>query len=429
MEHVGLYLPFILMFVFMAMGMPIAFAVGISGALGIYLVSGGSALMGVLQSTPYHEVSKYLLVSLPLFVFFAEVISQTSLVNKIFDAARVWTRRIPGGMVISTVLASAGLGSITGSSTGTAAFVSKAAIPEMRRLGYDIRISLGTVSSAGAIAILLPPSLALIMYGIIANQSISNLFLAAIVPAIIQVILYISLIIWKAKKKPELFAPMEEVTKGEGWKHFINLLPILLVITLIFTSIYTGMLTIVESAAFGAILIIAISFFNGLTIRKLGKAAIETVQIASMLFFNLIGAIIFGYYITMTQVTQKLVNLISSMDANRFVILALILLVFFVLGFFMEQVIILVVAVPLVYPLIESLGFDLIWFGIVATVMAEIGMIHPPLGLNVFVATSVSGTKIEDGFAGVWGYVGACLVLIALLIIFPNIAIWLPSNL
>lgn len=427
MDFILLFFPLILLFVLLILGIPIGISLGISGAIGLFVVGGMDALSGILQVTAFRTSANYLLISIPLFVLMAEFASNSSLGTEVFKGVRVWLGRIPGGVALATIFTSAGIGAISGSSSATAALMARTAIPEMNKLGYSEKFSLGTVSSAGTLAILIPPSMGFIFYGVVTEQSIGKLFIAGILPGIVQVIIFTLIIVLSIKFNPSLAPKTTRYPMSEKLNSLKNLWHITLIALLVIASIYSGALTVVETAAFGAIATLIISLFKGLTFSKIIDSLKNTIYVTSMLFTIIIGAMIFGKYLTLTQITQKLVTFITGLDVSRYFILIIILLIFLVLGFFMDQIAILVLVLPLVYPIVEALGFDLIWFGVIAVLTAEVGLITPPLGLNVIAATAATNTDLSVAYAGIWRYVFALLLLIAILIIFPDIATILPS--
>jgi C4-dicarboxylate transporter, DctM subunit len=427
LDVINVGIPLLLLFIFLVFKMPVGFALGFSGSIGLYLVGGSQSLMGTLQITPFRTAAHYLLTTIPLFILMAEFASNSSLREQIFDGAKAWVGRLPGGLAISTVLASAGIGAISGSSSATAALMARSAVPEMERLGYERKLSLGTVASAGTLAILIPPSTILIMYGVITEESIGKLLIAGIIPGILQALIFMAIIVIVVLRKPHLAPKTEEITWGDRFSSLKNLWSLVIVATIIFGGIYTGAMTVVEAAGIGAFLTLIISLFKGLNWEGFKKSLNNTIYTTSMIFTIIIGAMIFGYFLTISRVTQNLIGYVASLDVSKYVILSIILLILLILGFFMDQLAIMVLTLPLIYPLIHSLGFDLIWFGIVSTIMVEIGMLTPPLGLNAFVTSNSANAKIEEVFAGVWRFVGASLVLVVIIIIFPGIVTWLPS--
>lgn len=424
-----IFLPIALLFILLAIGIPVGFCLAVAGAVGLYMVGGVGAMLGILQTAPYRSAASYTLTTIPMFLLMAQYATKSGITQEIFDGAKAWFGHFRGGLATASVFASAGIGAISGSSSATAAMMAGVAVPEMVRHGYDKRLALGSVAAAGTLAIMIPPSTVLILYGILAEQSIGKLLIAGIIPGIILSLAYVATIWHWVRKKAELAPAAEKMSWRERFVSVKKFWPVVVVAVVVLGGIYTGIITPTESAAIGSVCMLAIAkLFWKLRWSEVYQSTLAAVRTTSMIFMIVIGAHIFGYYLTLTQVTQNLVNFVAGLDVSKWVILLIICLMYLILGCFMDLIAILVLTVPLTYPIMDALGFDLIWYGIIVTLLGEIGLITPPVGLNVFVGASAAKLPVEVGFAGIWRFVVAGLIVLVLLIIFPELATWLPSN-
>lgn len=426
---VEIIIPFLLLFLFFVLGMPVALCLGLSGAVGLYMAGGLDSLLGVFETTPFSSVASYGLVVAPMFILMAEFLSASNLIKDFFKAANKWLGSLPGGLGIATVFVGAILGALSGSSTASAATLSSAAVPEMKKYGYDSKLVMGTVSISGTLSILIPPSTILIIYGIITESPIDKLFVAGIIPGILTAIGFALVVVVWALRKPEDAPRISAVPMREKLESLNLLWPIIILMALVFTGIYTGFVTITEAAglaAFGAFIIPLI--MKRFTIQSINNALNRSLKTTTMIFTIIISGHIYGYYLAITQVTQKLVGFVGGLDVSKWVIMMVIVCVYLILGFFMDQIAILLLTLPLTFPVAMSLGFNPIWFGIIVAKTAEIGLCTPPLGLNVFVACGTVKEKISTGFKGVTPFVIVDLVILLVLIFIPMISLFLTGN-
>ncbi len=411
-------------------GMPVAFALGVSGMVGLFLVGGVDMVIGILRTTPLSTTSSYELVTIPMFMLMAEFIIISRIADELFDSARVWLGRTPAGLAISTALAGAGFGAISGSSTAAASTLSGTTIPAMIRARYDPRLAAGVVAISGTLAMLIPPSVAIILYGLIAQLSISQLLIAGIIPGLLVTAVIIATVLVLVAINPEHAPPGTRHTMAEKFASLRVVGPMLALIMMVTGSIYLGIATPTEAASLGAFGALAIAALR----RKLSRAnffeaLFRASRTSCMIVLIVMCAQIFSYYFTLTGFTQSLVGFISGLEVSRWVIFSLIVLLYLMLGCIMDQIAILFLTVPVVLPVITSLGFDPIWFGIIVIVTAEVGLVTPPVGLNVFVVSAYSKIPVRDAFIGVAPHVLAHLLVILLLALFPGLVTWLPSTL
>jgi C4-dicarboxylate transporter DctM subunit len=411
-----------------ALGMPIAFTLAVCGALGLYLEVGLSPMLSVLQTTPYRTAASFLLSTVPLFILMAELLARGSIVRNLYRACTLWMGHIRGGLALAAIAASVGFAVLSGSSTAAAAAMSRISMPEMRRYGYNESFALGVIAVGGTLSIMIPPSLPLILYGVLTETSIGRLFLAGILPGALTAGFYVITIIVQVSRNPEIAPPTEKYSWSERFASIPGTSPAIVLVLLVLGGIYSGAITATEAAAVGAAGAFVISILvGGLRWSGTKEAFSATLTTTSMIFAIIIGAMIFGYFLAVTQVPQALVIWVGDLPLPSWTILLIIIALYLVLGFFIDQIAIIILTLPLIFPLVLSLGYDPIWFGIILTKTVEMGLVTPPLGLNVFVACGASNTRVEDGFRGVTPFLLGDLVVLALLILFPAIATFLPS--
>lgn len=419
-----------LLLLFLYIGMPVGFALGASGIAGLFLTNGLSPVLGIMSTVPYREASHYTLTTVPLFILMANFIARSGVVEECFAAARRWLEKLPGGLAIATMIASAGVGAMSGSSTAAVASMSTITIPEMRKYGYSDKISAGVVTVAGTLAIMIPPSIGLILYGLITENSIGKLFMAAVIPGLLTALIYCAgILIWAMVSKNAI--PVS--TGTSSWKErWLSLKPLWAFIVLVLTvlgSIYLGIATPTEAASIGAFGALVISIVRGRMSWEIFRSAVvRTVHITTMIFVIIIGAMIFGYFLTITQAPQNLIRCIGALDSPPWFIFGVLMVMYIILGTILDQVAILLITLPLVYPLIINLGYDPIWFGIIAIKLGEVGLVTPPIGMNAYVVNATTNIPLEVIFRGVAMLLVFEAVSIVLLLAFPGLSLWLPSK-
>jgi len=416
----------VLLAVLLLLGMPIGFAMGLTGVVGIYAVGGVDTLMGIVAATPYRQSASWILTAIPLFVLMAEMLASSRITSDLFSAMNRWVGHLPGGLAIAGVLAAAGLGAVSGSSTAATAALSKSVAPELLRAGYSRGLAIGTVASAGTLAIMIPPSVIMVIYGILTETSVGQLFVAGIVPGLITAGAYAATIVVWAKHVPGAAPRAQRYSWHERFVSLRGIWPMLVLFVLVIGGLYSGIVTVTESAAVGAAgaILLGFWFLRGQCWPALRAALARTVGTTAMIFTIIIGAHLFGYFMTLTGVPQALLSYVDGLGIAPWIIFSLMILVYLVLGCFMDQLAILVLTLPIVFPMILRFGYDPIWFGIVLTKTVEIGLMTPPMGMNCFVASSISKIPLSQVFRGVTPFIGAELVTIALLISVPQLVLW-----
>lgn len=418
-----------LLFVLLTLGMPVAFSLAVAGSLGLYLIGGLDVLAGVITTAPLSTAGSYELISVPMFILMAEFVILSGVADNLFKAAATWVGRVPGGLGMATAIAGAGFGAISGSSTASAATLSSTTMPAMLKQGYDPRLAGGVVAISGTLAMLIPPSIALVLYGIIADVSISQLLIGGVIPGIL-VTLTIMATVWALVTLEPGSAPRGNAYSwGEKFRSLKVVFPMLLLFMSVTGVIYTGIATPTEASGLGAFGAFVLALREGQVNRAtLAKALTHAAHASCMIIMIVVCAKLFGYFFTLTQSTQALVQWVGSLGVSRWVVLVCILFGYIVLGCLMDQIAILILTVPIVLPLIKSLGFDPVWFGVIVVVVAEVGLITPPVGLNVFVVSRYARRPLREIFAGVWPHVFSHLLLLAVLVAFPQIILWLPAQ-
>ena len=418
-----------LLFLLLAIGTPVGFAMGFAGSVGLLMVGGTGTLFGILQTAPLSTVSSYELITIPMFLLMAELVLLSGVADDMFKTASAWIGRVPGGLGMATALAGAGFGAICGTSTASAATLSSTSLPAMIKQGYEPKMAAGVVAISGTLAMLIPPSVALVIFGLLAEVNIGQLLIGGIIPAVLVTATIMATIYFLVWQDPSRAPRVEPVSWREKFSLLWQVGPMVLLFSLVTGTIYLGIATPTEASALGAAGALALAVAK----RKVNPASLYRALLSAchgtcMIVTILVGASIFGYFFTLTHVTQDLVAWIGSLPTSRWVIIALILCGYIVLGSFMDQIAILVLTVPIVLPLIKTLGFDPIWFGVIKIVTAEVGMITPPVGLNCFIVARYAKRPVAEVFHGTFPHFIAHLIVIAILVAFPSIILWLPSQ-
>ena len=418
-----------LLFLLLAIGLPVGFSMGLAGTLGLLQIGGWDMVRGILTTAPMSGVNSYDLIPIPMFLLMAEFVLLSGVADDLFAAAAAWIGRVRGGLGMATAAAGAGFGAICGTSTASAATLSSTTLPAMIKQGYEPQMAAGVVAISGTLAMLIPPTVVMIIFGLIANVSIPKLLIAGILPAVLVTITIMLTVYLLAVINPSA-APVSEATPwSEKFRLLAKTSPMLLLMALVTGSIYLGVATVTESAALGAIGGLAVAVYR----RKLNwdsflQCLMRATHGTCMIMMIVIGASIFGYFFALTQITQDLVSWVGSLGISKWWIIFALLCGYLVLGTFMDQMAIIFLTVPIVLPVIVSLGFDPIWFGVIKIVTAEVGLILPPIGLNCFVVARYSGLPVGEVFRGSFPHVIAHFVAIAILVAFPQISLWLPGH-
>lgn len=404
--------------------------IGVSFA-GIWAMVGPRAAWGAVGIIPWNFTATWQMSSIPMFLLMGFLCFHAGLTKGLFEAARMWLARLPGGMAIAAVFGAAGFAAVTGSSVACAAAMGRIAVPEMMRQRYDAAFATGTVAAAGTIGALIPPSILLILYGIIAQVPVGKLFMGGVGAGLLTAFGYCAMIIIRVKLNPEIAPPVtERSTAAERFAALLDTWPVLLLMAGVLGGLFFGVFTPTEAGAAGASLAVLV----GLAKRSLDwfgfwSSVVETLQTTAALFIIAIGANMLTRFMAISGAGSDLASLVDAMNADPMTLLLGIAVIYLVLGMFLEPIGAMLLTLPILLPVLKTADVDLLWFGILLAKFLEIGMITPPIGLNVFVIKSVVGDLVTTGriFYGILWFLLADLIVVALLILFPDIILWLPT--
>jgi tripartite ATP-independent transporter DctM subunit len=411
------------------LGVPIAYAlVGVAVVGNVLLVGWPQTAMQTFLIT-WEMGTNFLLIAVPLFVFVGQLAFHTRIAADLYDCVYKWFGRLPGGIAVTATIASAAFGAVTGSSVAAVATMGAMVMPEMKRYGYDNRLATGSLSSAGTLAIMIPPSIPMVVYGLWTETSVGKLFIAGILPGILLTITFCGWIVVRCLISPQMGPAGPAYPWGERVRALVRLLPTLLVFAVILGGIYGGVFTPTEASAIGAVSVIVVALcMRRLTWQNLKTTLQQTGTISAMIYAILFSGVLMSRLLAQTDVTPAMVNFITRQSLNPYVILFFFTIMYIFLGMILDTLGMIVLTLPFVFPVVKSLGFDPIWFGVYMTLMQEVAMLTPPIGLNVFVMAKIApDVPMVDIFRGVTPFVIICLAAVLLLTAFPSIALWLPS--
>ncbi len=421
---------FAALFIMMLLRVPIGMAMGLVGVAGFGYVVGGYPALKMVGQTSMRTVTDYTFGVIPMFLLMGAFVSNSGMSRELFRAANSFLGHLRGGLGIATIAACGSFAAISGSSVATAATCSTVAYPEMRRYGYPQSFATGVIAAGGTLGAMLPPSTVLAVYGIITEQDIGKLFIAGILPGLLAASMYICTVVLIGLVKPD-FLPRAPVHR---WKERLegvrNIWAMLLLFVFVIGGLYGGLFTPTEAGGMGA----GGAFLIGVLRRRLDakeirRSLLQATRTAAAVFTVLIGALLFGYFLTVTQTPQKVTGFLTGLGVGRYGVLALIMLMYLVLGCLMDSLAMVILTVPIIFPVVTHLGFDPIWFGVIIVMTVELGLIHPPVGMIVFVIKSVvQDVSFTTIFKGVLPFIVTDLIRLIILISFPIIALWLPSH-
>jgi len=418
------------LFLLILLRLPIAFAMALVGTLGVAALVGWRPALALVQQTTFDTGLSYELSVVPLFVLMGNLVARAGLSDELYAASNAWLGHRRGGLAMATVLACGGFSAICGSSLATAATMARVAMPSMQRYGYADSLAAGSIAAGGTLGILIPPSVILVLYGILSGQDIGLLFAAGLLPGLLGIMGYMAGVAAVTRLRPELGPRAERAGMAERWRATRQVWGVLLLFVVVMGGIYGGIFTPTEAAGVGAFG----GFLFALARRRIDPRGLMDVLVQSgettaMLFFILIGALLFSGFLNMAGLPDMLAELVAGIDAPRLAVIACLLAIYLVLGCVLESLAMVLLTVPVFTPIVADLGFDLIWFGIVVVVVTEISLITPPIGLNVFVLRSVlPDVKTGDIFRGVVPFWMADIVRLALIVAIPAIALALPGT-
>jgi tripartite ATP-independent transporter DctM subunit len=423
-------LGFLALFFLLAIRMPIGMAMLVVGGGGIAILNSPDAALNVMGSFPFSYSAVFTLSVIPLFVLMGAFASVSGMGQDMYRTAYTWVGHKRGGLAAATIMACAGFAALSGSSIAAAATMGKVSLPEMERYKYDPGLATGSIAAGGTLGILIPPSTVLIVYALLTEQSVGRLFLAGFLPGLLLTLLFVATVFIVAIMNPMAGPPGEKVPMRERFKVLMNSGALVFVVLIVIGGIYAGVFTVTEAAAVGAGLTFLHALWSRrLTIAKFFEALLDTIKTTAMVFFILIGAHFFAPFLALTRIPVNLADAVGDLAIPALAVLLVIIVVYIALGTFMEGFAMMVLTVPIVLPIIVELGYDPIWFGIIMVLVLEMGLISPPVGMNVFVVKGVAPhVPLGQIYRGILPFWFAMAVCVGLLIAFPQIALFLPDT-
>jgi C4-dicarboxylate transporter, DctM subunit len=421
-------LGFVALFLLLAIGVPIAFAMCLVGICGFGLLAGWEQSLAGLSILAYSNTAHFVLACIPLFILMGQFAFHSGITEDLYEVIHKWVGAFPGGLAIATVFASAGLGAVTGSSVAAVATLGTIALPELDRHQYDPTLSVGTIAAAGTLGILIPPSIPMVLYGVLTEQSIGKLFIAGIFPGVLTAFIFSAMIFVRAKHNPSIAPRGKRYSWNERFRSVWRIWGVFSLFFLVIGGIFLGWFTPTEGAGIGALgALILLIGLKKMTRSVLSITLGQSIRLTAMIVAILVGASVFAQFIAITGLTITFADWAASLPVNRYVILIAILFIYLCLGCVMDVIGMLVLTIPVIFPLMMKLNFDPIWFGVIVTVMIEVSLITPPVGTNVIIIKRVSGLPSRQVFRGVGWFFIMEIAVIALLVAFPSISLWLPN--
>ena len=420
---------FSFLLVFMAIGVPVAFSMGVTATIMVFIFLNPAMLIQMARMSFVVSTSHLFLVA-PLFVLMAGVVSHSDIAERAYLAATKWFNRVPGALPVSTIAACSAFAAISGSSPATAAAIGYASIPEMLKHGYSKRMAVGVVAAGGTLGILIPPSVVMVIYGILTETSIGSLFMAGIIPGLFLAALMIGYVIIESMREGTA-KPIEVlVTWGDRFTSLKGIWPVMLLFLIVMGSIYTGLATTTEAAALGALGALMLTMHRkDMRNGGLSKVLLTTAQTTTMLMMLIIFGSFFGFVVSRLGIAHGMIEAVTTANLEPWVVLTLYIVVLLILGCLMDPASMMVITLPLAFPVLSKMGYDPVWLGIIVTIAVEIGMITPPVGLNLFVLKGIVPKEVTmtDIMAGSAPFILVMLVGLFVIVLFPQIALWLPQ--
>jgi C4-dicarboxylate transporter, DctM subunit len=425
--EIGILL-FFLLFLMMMLGVPIAFTMGLAGFLGIWTLEGLRQALACIGSIPFSWAADYNFMCIPLFVLMGHLANMSGIIARAYESAYKWVGAMPGGLAVASTIGCGAFGAVSGSSTAAAAAMSTICIPEMQKYKYAPKLMTACIAMGGTLAILIPPSVSFIIYGILTGESIGKLFIAGVIPGILLILLLSITIAILVKKNPSLGPAGPTFSFKEKIGSIFAMWEVMVIFLIVIGGLYSGIFTPTEAASVGVLAAFIFSIAHkALSKKKMTETLTLTGKVTVMIFAMIIGAMIFNNFVTYTGIPVKVKAIVDGLGANPYLVLAVMLGFFLFFGCIMDALAMTVLLVPIFYPIATGLGFNGIWFGVIVTVLIEIGMLTPPIGINCFVVSNVTNYPLTTVFSGILPFVLATLVLVLLMIIFPQIVLFLPN--
>lgn len=416
----------IILLILVVIGMPVAFALLLVSIFGLLYLIGLEPTLVSSGPMFYNYISKYEFSVVPMFVLMGQIGYQSGLLTEVFEVARKWMGRLPGGLAVSVVMAQVVFGACSGSTVAACVVVGKASIPVMKKAGYPDKLSTGVVASAGTLAALIPPSLLIVVYGLIVDQSIGKLLIAGIIPGILSAIMYITLILWQGRKLPKDDLRFSFKEKLFALRHLWVVLALMLAII---GGIYGGIATPTEAGAFGAFVMFLLSLVTkNLTWWRMWESIRSTIVTTGMLLIIVVGAVLFARFLTLSGFSHAVTDWVSSLIVPRIFIFMLVVALYLLLGCFVGAAGMMVMTLPMIFPLMVNLGYDPIWFGIIVVILCEVALCTPPVGVNLYATRNVApDVPLTTIMRGVIPFLCRDIMVIVILYIFPGIVTFLPN--
>jgi C4-dicarboxylate transporter, DctM subunit len=411
----------------MLIRVPIAISLGIVAVGGFAYLVGPEPALGILIDSPIRTVTNFNFSVVPMFILMGALVSASGMSRELFRAANAWVGHLPGGAAIATILACGGFAAINGSSVASAATMTQVALPEMRRIGYDPGFSAGVVAAGGTLGIMIPPSVMFILYSILTDTNVTSLFIAGIIPGLIAIVLYCITVLILERVKNEWMPRMPRADSRERWESLKDVWATLLLFALVIGAIYGGFVTITEAAGLGAFGALVIGMARGqLPWGALVECLVEALRTSAAIFFILIAAFLFQYFLAVSQASQLLGDFLTSLPVGPMGVVIVILAFYIVVGMFVDELAIILLTIPIVFPIVTGMGFDAVWFGVLVVVTVQIGLIAPPVGIICFIMNNmVPDIGLVNIYKGALPFVIADLIWLALLLAFPILSLWL----
>ncbi len=420
---------FAVLIVLMFLRMPVGFVMALVGYLGFGMIVSWHAASNLIVRDFYYVFSSYNLTVIPLFVLMGQIAFHAGISGRLFHAAHKFFGHLPGGMAVATIGACAGFSAVCGSTSATAATMASVALPEMKKFNYSPALATGVVAAGGSLGILIPPSTIFIIYGIMTEQSIGELFLAGVIPGILLSCFFVlSIFIWTFFR-PEIGPRGPKTTWKEKFKSLSGLIETLLLFVIVMGGLFAGLFTPTEAASIGASGTIVIALVGRhLTWQGFKNALYDTTRITCMIFVVVAGATVFGHFLAVTRIPSDIGAFVSTLDLHPMIVMGVIIVIYLLLGCLMDSLAMIMLTIPIFYPVILSMGFDPVWFGVVIVVVTGMGVITPPIGINAYVVAGVArDVPLHVIFKGTLHMLYSMIALAALLLIFPQIALFLPQ--
>ncbi len=427
-ETVGI-LGIVLLLSLFLLRMPIAFAMAFVGFVGFAYLGGVDPALNLLAQDIYDTFSLYSLSVIPMFILMGSFAFASGISDRLYTTTYTWVGSLRGGLTIATVLACAGFAAICGSTAATAATMGKIALPEMKKYGYDDTLATGTIASAGTLGVMIPPSTVLIVYGILVEESIGKLFVAGLVPGVILSLFFVAVVAILCFRKPEIGPAGTATTWLAKIKATGGIVEAVLLFLLVIGGLFLGWFSPTQAGAIGAGGALLIGLIRRqLTWKTFFEAGKDGLRTGCMVLFIITGAVVFGHFLAISTIPFLLADWVGNLPIHPMAIMGIIICIFFVGGFFMDSMALIVVIVPIFFPIVQQLGFDLIWFGVIIVLTGEMGVITPPVGVNVFVIKGIApDIPLNTIFKGIFPFLYALIILTIIIVLFPQIATFLPN--